>query len=207
MSVLEKIASSLGRNDELPNQELARELVAGNDTEGVREIAENLWNNKTAVRSDCIKVIYEIGALKPELIAEYYPNFLRLLISRENRMVWGAMYALAAVAHLKADELYRSVPAIKKAMEQGSVITVDNGVKALAAIAAYNADYQKEIAPYLLEHLRKCRTKEVPQHAESTLIAISCEFVAPYRQILLERMEEMTPPQAARIRKILKSLS
>ncbi len=207
MSALEKIASSLGRNDELPNQQLARELVEVSDAEGIREIAENLWNKKTAVRSDCIKVIYEIGALKPELIAEYYPDFLRLLISRENRMVWGAMYALAAVAPLKADELHRSVPAIKKAMEQGSVITVDNGVKALAVIAAHHADYQREIVPYLLEHLGKCRTKEVPQHAESTLIAISDEFVASYRQILLERMEEMTPPQSARIRRILKSLS
>lgn len=206
MTILDKLASSLNRNDEVPNQELAHELVEANDQDGIREIAGYLWNKKAAVRSDCIKVIYEIGALKPELIAEYVPDFVRLLHSRENRMVWGAMYALAAIAHLKADELYPSVPAIMKAMEQGSVITIDNGVKALAKIAAHKASYQKEIVPYLLQHLRQCRTKEVPQHAESTRIAISGEFVDPFRQILLERIQDMTPPQAQRIKKILKSL-
>lgn len=207
MSILDKLACSLNRSDEVPNQELARELVAANDLDGIREVARNLWNTKTAVRSDCIKVMYEIGALKPELIAEYAPDFVKLIHSRENRMVWGAMYALAAVARLKADELYPYVPAIIKVMHQGSVITIDNGVKTLAGIAAHNARYQKEIVPYLLQHLRTCRTKEVPQHAESTRIAISCEFIDPYRQILLERMQDMTPPQAQRIKKILKSLA
>ncbi len=207
MTILDKLASSLNRSDEIPNQELARELVEANDQDGIRKIAENLWTRQSAIRSDCIKVMYEIGTLKPELIAEFAPDFIQLLRSRENRMVWGAMYALAAIAPIKADELYTAVPVIIKAMEQGSVITIDNGVKALARIAAHKESYQKEITPYLLEHLRKCRTKEVPQHAESTRIAISGEYVDPYRQILLERSKDMTPPQAQRIKKILKSLT
>lgn len=206
MSILDRLASSLGRNDEVPNQDLARELVNSNDIDGIREIAQNIWNRKTAIRSDCIKVIYEIGALKPELIADFYPDFVRLLISRENRMVWGAMYALAAISRIKADELYPFIHNIKKAMEQGSVITIDNGVKALAGIASHNSSYQKEIVPYLLRHLGKCRTKEVPQHAESTLSAISGEFVEPFRQVITNRMAEMTPTQAQRVRRILRSL-
>jgi hypothetical protein len=206
LSILDRLACSLGRNDEVPNQELARELVDSNDTDGIREIAQNLWNRKIAIRSDCIKVIYEIGALKPELVADYAADFVRLLISRENRMVWGAMYALAAISRIKADELYPFVHNIKKAMEQGSVITVDNGVKALAGIASHNSVYQKEIVPYLLLHLGKCRTKDVPQHAESTLVAISGEFVDAYREVIIKRMKEMTPPQAQRIRRIMRSL-
>lgn len=206
MSILEKLACNLNRNDEVPNQELARELVETGNQDGIREIAENLWNKKSAIRSDCIKVMYEIGALKPELIAEYSSDFVRLLLSRENRMVWGAMYALAAIAPIKTEELHSSVPAVIKAMEQGSVITIDNGVKLLAAIAAHSESYQKEIVPFLLEHLRKCRTKEVPHHAESTRIAISGEFIVSYKQILLDRIQDMTPPQAQRVRRILKSL-
>ena len=44
MSVLNRLASSIGRRDEIPNQELARDLAARKDKAGIREIAENLWN-------------------------------------------------------------------------------------------------------------------------------------------------------------------
>lgn len=86
------------------------------------------------------------------------------------------------------------------------MITIDNGVKTLAGIAAGQAEYQAVIVPYLLTHLGKCRTKEVPQHAESTLVAVSGKYVEPFRKVLEQRMAEMTPPQAQRIRKLLKIL-
>ncbi len=206
MSALEKIGFYLQDRSEVANQNLARELVENDDAAGVQEIAENLWNKKNAIRADCIKVLYEVGFLKPEMIAPYTGDFLRLLVSRNNRLVWGGMYALACVAPLKADELFPRVREIQKAMEQGSVITIDNGVKTLAGIAAGQAEYQAVIVPYLLTHLGKCRTKEVPQHAESTLVAVSGKYVEPFRKVLEQRMAEMTPPQAQRIRKLLKIL-
>ena len=65
MSVLNRLASSLGRHDEIPNQELARNLAAKKDKAGIREIAENLWNKEKNIQADCIKVLYEIGYLNP----------------------------------------------------------------------------------------------------------------------------------------------
>ena len=206
MGALEKIGFYLDQRDEVANQVLARELAENGDTTGIAEIAQNLWNKKEAIRADCIKVLYEVGFLKPELIAPYLEDFLRLLVSRNNRLVWGGMYALACIAPLKADELFPHVREIEKAMDQGSVITVDNGVKTLAGIAASKAEYQASILPYLLEHLAKCRTKEVPQHAESTFPAVSGEFVEPFREVLDKRLDDMTQSQAARIRKLLKIL-
>jgi len=44
MSIINRLANSLGRRDEVPNQELARDLAAKKDKKGIREIAENLWN-------------------------------------------------------------------------------------------------------------------------------------------------------------------
>jgi hypothetical protein len=65
MSVLHRIAYYQNRRDEVPNQELARDLAARNDRAGIREIAKNLWNQDAAVQNDCIKVLYEIGAIQP----------------------------------------------------------------------------------------------------------------------------------------------
>jgi 3-dehydroquinate dehydratase len=63
MSVLNRLAHSLGRRDEVPNQELARELAAKKNKAGIKEIAENLWNKDKNIQADCIKVLYEVGVI------------------------------------------------------------------------------------------------------------------------------------------------
>jgi hypothetical protein len=70
MSILDKLACFINRHDEVPNQELARELVATRNVDGIREIAAALSNKDAVIRADCIKVLYEIGYLAPELVAE-----------------------------------------------------------------------------------------------------------------------------------------
>ena len=173
MSALQRIAYYQDRRDEVPNQELAKELVAKKDRKGIREIAENLWNENPNVQSDCLKVLYEIGYLEPKLVAPYVDDFLKLLHSRNNRLVWGAMIALSTVADLKADAIYPHVEEIEQVMDQGSVITKDNGVRVLALVAAQKAAYSKGIFPYLLHHLETCRPKDVPQHAEKAAVAVN----------------------------------
>ena len=96
MNILNRLAHFQNRRDEEPNLILARELAEARDTAGIREIAENLWNENAEVQSDCIKVLYEIGASEPGLIAGYAGEFLKLLGSKNNRLVWGGMTALAA---------------------------------------------------------------------------------------------------------------
>lgn len=40
------------RRDEVPNQELARQLADREDRPGIHEIATNLWNPESGVQSD-----------------------------------------------------------------------------------------------------------------------------------------------------------
>jgi hypothetical protein len=204
MSVLNKIACFQERRDEVPNQELARELAANEDETGIREIAENLWNREPNVRSDCLKVLYEIGYLKPELVAAYAGDFLKLLGSRNNRLVWGAMIALSTVAGPAADQVYPHVTEIQQAMAEGSVITVDAGVLALARLAATSEERRAALLPYLLEHLRTCRPKEVPQHAEKIVGAVAPAYRDEFVAVLQARMSHMTPAQAARLKKVIR---
>lgn len=204
MSVLHRIACLQNRRDEVPNQELARDLAARKDRAGIREIADNLWNQDPAVQNDCIKVLYEIGALEPGLIADYVGDFLELLTSRQNRLVWGGMIALSTVVEIKADELFPHCEEIQRAMQAGSVITVDNGVKTLALIAAQQPAYARRIFPDLLDHLAGCRPKDVPQHAEKTLVAVNAANKAQFIHILEKRMQDLSPAQTARLRKVIR---
>lgn len=203
MSVLDRIAYFQNRRDEVPNRELARDLATRKDFDGIREIAENLWNKDKNVQADCVKVLYEIGYIDPSLIAGYGEDFLKLLKSRNNRLAWGGMIALSTVAELKADLIHAHLDQILKAMDSGSVITVDHAVKALALAASRDA-YRPAIFPHLLEHLQTCRPKDVPQHAEKSLPAVNLGNKDEFIAVLEQRFEDLSGAQLARVRRVIK---
>lgn len=202
MSVLAKIACLQGRKDELPNQELARILVETNNVDGIREIVANLDNADTNIQSDCIKVLYEAGYIKPDMIADYVVDFIKLLGNRNNRLVWGAMLSLSTIATIKADEIYKHLETILRISKEGSVIAVDNAIKVLAAVAAKNDEYNEAIFPFLIENLSKCRPKEVGQHAESTLQAVNLKNQDDFFKVLRLRENSLTKTQRTRINKL-----
>jgi len=203
VSVLEKLASVRGLRGDAANKQLARELAALRDEEAIRELAENLHNRNRRIRSDCIKVLYEIGELDPWLIGDYAELFLDLLDHRNNRLVWGAMSALAAVAEIRAEELFARRREITAAVLRGSVITVDRGIRALATVAAQDDEYRRELFPYLLDHLRACRPKDLPGRAEGVLVAVDEAHRDAFISVLEQRMPDMRPSQAKRLKKVI----
>ena len=63
MSVLDELASALGRNDEQPNVELAEKLAASGDKAAIAELVGAL-GDKSALANDAIKTLYEIAERK-----------------------------------------------------------------------------------------------------------------------------------------------
>jgi hypothetical protein len=207
MSALDKIAFYQNRRDEVPNQQLAKELAESGNRAGIAEIAANLKNKNQNVQSDCLKVLYELGYLKPELIEDYVEDFLELLKSKNNRMVWGAMIALATIADKKPKEIYAKLPDFLAAYEKGSLITVVWGTKALAKVAASDKAYSQKIWPILTAQIKKCLPRDVPMHAESILPAVNAGNKAEFLSIIESRKPEMTGGQLARLKKVLKALA
>jgi len=206
LSVLDRIAFFQNRRDEVPNQLLAKELAEKENKVGIKEIAENLRNKNQNVQSDCLKVLYEIGYLKPVLIADYTQNFLALLKSKNNRMVWGAMIALATIADKKPKEIYARLVDVTDAMDKGTLITVVWGTKVLAKIASADKTYKQKIFPLLTSQLKKCLPRDVPMQAESILPAIDADNKQEFLSIIDERKPEMTASQLSRLKKVTKNL-
>jgi len=142
--MLEKLACKSRRNDEDPNIELAEELCETKDTTGIAEIVGGLKSTDKAVANDCIKVLYEIGERKPELIACYATDFISLLRSRNNRLAWGCMTALAKIAEFASEPIFEKLPVIIAAYEEGSVITVDNSISVFAGLCKAGDKYSKK---------------------------------------------------------------
>jgi hypothetical protein len=201
---MNKLSHALGRCDEVPNQELARELAETRDEAGIQEIIDGLQSKDRKVSNDCIKVAYEIGYIDPELISVYSDEFLALLGSRNNRLVWGGMTALATIAEIKADELFQERDAITKAIDKGSVITQDSGIRVLAQIASQKNEYRVELFPDLLEHLETCRPKDVAQRAEKIVIAVDADNKRKFIAVIEKRMEYLKPSQVKRLERVIR---
>ena len=204
MSVLQKLSSSLGRRDQVPNQELAKVLAEHEDRTSIQEIAEGLWHEEKNIRGDCLKVLYEIGYLRPDLIEDYTNDFLRLLNEKNNRLVWGGMIALAAVAPLRAEEIGTEIENVIATVEKGSVITQVWGMRVLAHVAVGAPRHSSLIFPFLLDQLKLCKPRDVPTHTESILPAITAENKDAVLEIVKMRRPEFTAAHEKRMKKVLK---
>ncbi len=206
MSILNELASAQDIKSDVPNQKLAKKLAESNDAEAINELVANLSNKEKAIQSDCIKTLYEIGYIKPELIAQYADDFIKLLNSKNNRLVWGSMIALSTIAGLATEAIYKEQDVIKTAVKKGSVITVDAGIKTLAIAAAANDDYNAALFPYLMDVLRTCRPKSVAQYAESMATAVTPTNITEFRETVEARKSTLTASQLKRVEKLLRKI-
>jgi hypothetical protein len=206
MSVKDKLASSLGRKDEVPNQDLAREIVAESDKKAIDELIEFISSGSKAIRADVIKTLYEVGFEKPELIAPHAKTFLTLLDSNDNRLQWGAMMALSTIAKLKHKQIYTALPKILDAAKQGSVITRDHTVKILATLASMKA-YADEVYPLLIDEVRHAPLNQFPMYAEYALEVTTDKNRTRLLKAINGRMHEVErDSMRKRLMKVLKKL-
>ncbi len=207
MGVLEKIAFFRNRRDEVPNQELAKELALTKDNVGIQEIAINLTNKDRNISSDCLKVMYEIGYIDPKLIAPYVENFLTLLNHKDNRKVWGAMIALATIAEIKHAEIAPHIPEVIGIMQKGTLITTVWGVKLLARVARDHPELEGIVKAEFIDVLATCLPRDVPSHLESMLPALNAKNKGAFIEITEKRKPEMTAAHLTRLKKILKVIA
>jgi hypothetical protein len=204
VSILDRLASALGRNDERPNVELAEELAAKPDAAAVVELVGAL-SGPTAVSNDAIKVLYELGALRPELVAPRVGAFLALLGSKNNRNVWGALQAIEAVTQLVPETVVVSLPAIVSAADKGSVIAKDKAVQILAKLAA--AGYAEAALPVLLERVENAAPNQFPMYAEAASLVVDAAHRERLARILEARLARIeASAKRVRVEKSLRRL-
>ena len=203
--MIEQLACKQGRRDEACNIELAEKLCSNTDKEGIFEIVNGYKAQDAAVASDCIKVLYEVARRKPELVVVYTADFINGLSSKNNRLVWGSMTALAHSAFMAAPTIYQRLDEVIAAYRQGSVITIDNSISVFAALCQADPSYTQKILPVLLNHFEHCRAKEIPQHAERLANSLTTTAKKEILKIIESRYSELSVSQSNRLKKILKT--
>jgi len=205
MSVLDRLASALERNDERPNVELAEALVAKPDKAAIALLADALSIGTVAVQNDAIKVLYEIGGRAPELAAPHAEAFFALLGSKNNRNVWGALSAIDTIAGVRAKDVGAHLKAILAAADKGSVIAKDKAMSTLSKLAVAG---EPKAMPVLLDRLEAAAPNQFPMYAELAAVAVNPAHRARLTAILEARLERIEQPaKRARVEKVLRKLS
>jgi hypothetical protein len=205
MSVLDRLASALGRNDERPNVELAQALASKPDEKAIAELVEALSAGTSAQQNDAIKVLYELGERAPDLVAPHAEAFLALLSSKNNRNVWGAMQALDAVAQQDPDAVFAALPQILAAADRGSVIAKDKAMSILTQLASVGLASQ--VMPIFLARLEGSAPNQFPMYAEFGALVMDEAHKDAFVSILLARVGKFAPAKRARVEKVLRKLS
>ena len=205
-SILDQLASSRGHRDEKPNIDLAAKIARNGNQEQVTELISFLGEKKSAVRYDALKVLYEIGERKPEMIAGHLKVFLQTLRHKDNRMQWGAMSALSSLSRTNPQLLAPYLVDIVKAMDGGSVITRDHGIYILCHVASLKK-YRHDCMELLFEQIEKAPVNQLPMYAEKTAEIISAPFAKRLLGILNSREDVLEiPSKARRIEKLTRQL-
>lgn len=207
MSVLDRLACALGRRDEEPNIALARVLAASGDAAGVAALAEALSTSPRPVRHDAIKALYELGALRPDLVRPHAGTFLALLDGSDNRLVWGALAALDTLAADHPDLIAAHLPEILAAAGRGSVIAKDKAVSMLATLASLPAP-GPGAWDALLAMVRDAAVNQAAMYAEAALRAAPANDPAALAEVVRMRRDAIAAPaKRARLDTVLRRLT
>ena len=192
----------------MPNQELARRIVRERNAAAVQELVENLDHKNKGIQSDCIKVLYEIGESNPDLIAKYYQEFGKLLESKNNRLVWGAMTALDTIALKEPKGVHGMLSKILKVADSsGSVIARDHAVGILVKLGTLKP-YKRDCVPLLIEQLISCPNNQFPMYVEMSVPVIDADNRKRFQQVIETRVPKLDKEsQKKRVAKVLKRLT
>jgi hypothetical protein len=207
MKVLEQMSLFTHQRNEKNNVAIAARIAEEDDYAALKQIVQLLQEGNTALKNDCIKIIYEVGEQKPLLIEEYLDLFFHLLKSKNNRLQWGAMCAIYYCAQTQLKKVYKNLDYILKNTENASVIGRDYRFFTLITLAK-EKKYLKTIAPVLIDELWKAAENQFPAYCEETLCLPKKFIRETIVPIISERIKSIaTESKRKRLNKILKKFS
>lgn len=206
--LIARLAISMGRYDEMPNLELAADIVFAEDTEAVSALIAIIERHDDLHASDAARVVCEVGTRAPDLLLAHAERLVEMIDVSQREMLPFTMLALSPVASRHADQLWTSRDLFWQFLAnlaQPADLAQGGAVKLLAALCAAGPDYARTLAGGLVDLLGKCMPKDVAFFAESVLPALGPAHSHRAKPVLDRRLKELTPAEVARLRRAQRS--
>lgn len=207
MDLLDRLAVAMNRHDDMPNQELAANIVFHLDTEAVDLLINSIERGDDVHAPDASRVVCEVGQRDEELLHPVEERLVSLVQTGQADMVPFAMYALSPVAHRVATQLWDMRDVMWNVLgddNQHAELARAAAVRLLSALCASGPDYARTLAGGLVDLLGKCLPKDVALYAESVLPALGTAHSHRAKPVLDRRMKELTPAEVARLRRAVR---
>jgi len=201
--IADLFAQALGRKDQQPNIDLAKKLAKSGTNDDIIELFEYCKSGKKVQKSDAIKVIYELAQLRPSLVAPYIQNLIDLLATKNNRMIWGILQAINALADENPEVIIKNLNLILQASDRSSVIAKDN-LMAILAKLNQKPRFKKLLTPVILQRLEHSAPNQFPTYAQLIAPTIEKESKEVLMQIILERRKSIS--SIAKLKRLDKTL-
>jgi hypothetical protein len=206
--LLSRLAVSMQRSDDMPNLELAAELVGSGDDGAVGILVGVIERHDSEHAPDAARVLCEVGMRAPALLLKHADRLLSLCEESQKDMLPYTMYAFSPVAHRHAEALWDMRDLFWSALAdltQPADMAQAGAVRLLSALCAAGPDYARTLAGGLVDLLGKCMPKDVAFFAESVLPALGTAHSHRAKPVLDRRMKELTPAEVARLRRAVRA--
>jgi hypothetical protein len=199
---------SVSRSDDMPNLELAADIVVADDVEAVDLLVRVIERHDDAHAPDAARVLSEVGTRAPELLLEHVDRLLAMCDDTRKEMLPYTMFALAPLAPRHSEALWDLRDLFWAALAdltQPADMAQAGAVRVLAALCSAGPDYARTLAGGLVDLLGKCMPKDVAFFAESVLPALGTAHSHRAKPVLDRRMKELTPAEVARLRRAVRA--
>ncbi len=202
--LLARLAISVGRFDEMPNLELAADIVFADDADAVSILIAVIERHDDLHAPDAARVVAEVGTRAPELVLGHAERLIEMIDPTRREMLPFTMLALSPVASKHAEALWPSRDLFWQALAdltQPAELAQAGAVRLLASLCAAGPDYARTLAGGLVDLLGKCMPRDVAFFAESVLPALGAAHSHRAKPVLDRRLKELTPAEVARLRR------
>lgn len=205
--VLGRLAVAMNRHDDMPNQELAANIVFHLDYEAVSILVGAIERGDDVHASDAARVLCEVGNRDEELLHGVQDRLVALCQDGPSSMLPFALYALSPLAERVGEQLWDMRDLLWSVLQDGAEqaeMARAAAVRLLSALCASGPDYARTLAGGLVDLLGKCLPKDVALYAESVLPALGAAHSHRAKPVLDRRMKELTPAEVARLRRAVR---
>ncbi|MBI1944732.1 MAG: hypothetical protein HYS27_03495 [Deltaproteobacteria bacterium] len=206
--LLNRLAVSVQRLDDVPNLELAADIVQCDDADALRILVAVIERHDDHHAPDAARVIFEVGTRAPELLQPLADRLIAMCEDSQKEMLPYTMYALSPIAHLHSETLWDMRDLFWSALTDLTLpasMAQAGSVRLLSALCAAGPDYARTLAGGLVDLLGKCMPKDVAFFAESVLPALGTAHSHRAKPVLDRRMKELMPAEVARLRRAVRA--
>ena len=166
------------------------ELLSGTSTISVEDYVTQLADSREAVSAPANRIVEELIAHKPELLAPHIETLVGLLASPRSRAVHIAAQALPVLARVAPAKVAKHLKTMQAAFPAASELAKDGLVRTFVALCVASVTYQKRLIENFELALRTADAKQLPGWVEHILPALKGEPYAQARSVVEQRLND-----------------